>query len=70
MSEARDNAKKFGIKIWFYKWGIQFFPQDPSGKSYKFIEIVPLTGWSFEPNEIIESFANDDAFKITFKKPE
>lgn len=64
----KDTAKRLNVKIRIGKWGIILLPKSPIGKSYKFVQIVPLTGWTFDPKEIIESFASDDAFKISYKK--
>ena len=61
-------ARELGIKLHLGKYGIQFLPKDPSGKSYRLVRVVPLDGWIFDKDKIIEAIANDDAFSITYSE--
>lgn len=62
-----ETAKKFGIKLRIWKWGIVFFPKDPYGRTRKLVDFVPLWGWMFNESAIIEAMANDPDMKITYK---
>jgi hypothetical protein len=67
MSEYSVTAKKLGIKLRFWKYGLQFMPRDPSGHVGKLIQVVPLDGWSFDSKDITESFRNDPKLGIDDK---
>lgn len=67
MSEYGETAKKLGIKWRIGKYGIQFLKRDPSGKIYKLVGITPLDGWIFDPQQIVEAFANDPDFSISYQ---
>lgn len=46
-------AKEFGCQIRFGTYGVKFGRRDiPDGKSWKFIQVIPLTGWITEPKEV------------------
>lgn len=65
----KQTAKELGVRWRVWKYGIRFGrPQSPAGP-YGFwgVRLVCLDGWSFDSHEIIESFANDPVFSISYK---
>lgn len=66
MNEYRETAKRLGIRFRIGKYGLVFLNRDPTGRIYKLMQVVRLDGWSFDPQEIIESFATDPAFSIRY----
>lgn len=68
MIDYKQIAKEFGCCISIGKYGLKWLPKDPSGKAYKLFNIIPLDGWITSPKEIMEAFANDPDFKISYSK--
>ncbi len=49
--DYKQLAKEFGgIRVGRHL--IQFLKRDPSGRIYKLVEVIPLTGWITNPKEI------------------
>lgn len=64
---CKQMARELGCCASIGRYGLKLFPKDPSGKTYKLFQIIPLDGWITDPKEIIESFANDQDFKISYR---
>lgn len=66
--EYRKVAKELNVHYLFGRWGFTLASSLPGGGKSFGLKLVPLDGWSFDPHEIIESFANDPEFSIKYKE--
>lgn len=45
-------AKEFGCAFRIGRYGVKFLQRDPSGKIYRLVSFIPLTGWVTDSNEV------------------
>lgn len=64
----KETAKSLGVRHLFGRWGISFYSTLPGEGKYWHFKLVPLDGWTFDPKEITEAFANDPDFSIKYKE--
>lgn len=61
----KETAKQLGIKYRIWRYGLAHDHRSPMSNR-KYFHIVRLDGWSFDPQEIVEAFANDPEFSIKY----
>lgn len=67
-SDYKGVAKKLGVRHLFGRWGLKLYDNFPDGNRRLSVRLIPLDGWIFASQEIIESLANDPNFSIKYGK--
>lgn len=70
MKMAKTNyrivAKKLGVKYLFSRWGISLYWQAPDGPKHWRPRLVPLDGWLFNEQDIINAVADDPDLTVSY----
>lgn len=63
-TDYKQVAKQLGVRYLFGRWGVSFYSAIPGEGKYWRFKLVPLDGWSFDPQEIINAIRLDDELGI------
>lgn len=67
MIDYKAVAEKLGVAYLFGRWGFEWLPRDPAGKPYKLFQLVPLDGWTFDKDEIVQALFDDPTLEVALR---
>lgn len=62
--EYRETAEKLGVKMRIGKHGFKLFPRYPNGGIRGIIQHIPLDGWIFDKQEIVQALFDDPHLEV------